>query len=142
MPTLTQEQVEKEFKARNWKSPDPALHILYQQDNTNPDSTAYFMFDEPSGGKVLGASLSEKKGILLSRQKSTCFIRIFVETPERLRDDFRSLIKIPADNSVDNSNVLADVWASYLKGKVIGFRAVRSSNGYWTITATRILTND
>ncbi|MEM7777379.1 MAG: hypothetical protein AAF732_17395 [Pseudomonadota bacterium] len=141
LPELTFERTVAEFKASGWKSPEDALHPLYAQDITKPDQKAYFVFDEPTGGKVLGAAFSERRGLLITRHKTTCLVRAFLEAPSRLRKDFRKLLKEPPSRSTSNQEILADAWLNLLKGRVFGFRAIKTKNGFWIVTAYRVLTS-
>ena len=141
LPKKSYEEVVAGFKSRGWKSAESDLDPLYAQDLSKPDLQSKFVFEEPNGEKVLGASLSEERGLFFSRNRTICMVRIFVESPLRVRNDFSKLIGSPSKETVDREGYLADAWVSYIRGKVIGFRAVRSSQGHWVVTAYRIFTD-
>jgi len=137
---LDQPETSARFAADGWTLAPDSLSDAFTQDIVDPDAEALFVRDV-GAGKVLAATMSEKRGLLGTRTRSVCFIRVFVETPDQMRADFRSRMGAAPDTATDSDEVRADSWSSLLAGQVIGLRAVKLPEGYWMVTAYRVLTN-
>lgn len=127
------------FSQAGWSASPSELEQLFAQDLVDPDETSRFVMNLDGGGSVLAAALSEKRGLLGTRNKTVCMLRLFVETPERIRADFRDQQAAQPDDVTNSAEVAADIWDSYSNGKVIGFRATLLPEGFWMVTLTRVL---
>ena len=140
-PRHEHDQVTDQFASNGWSPVDESIDYLYQQDLSDPDEKAYFVYELPEGGHVLAAALNERRGLFFNRNKTVCFVRILLEDPARLRDDFRRLFDEEPDETVTNEDVMADVWFSLIKGQIFVFRAVRASEEGWMVTAYRVFSD-
>ncbi|MBT8408044.1 MAG: hypothetical protein KJN93_00280 [Alphaproteobacteria bacterium] len=104
----------------------------------DPDDARRFAL-KTGGATILAAAMTERRGFIAKRNKTICFVRVFVETPDQMRADFRTRMGNAPDTTTDSIEVRADVWATLLGGRVVGFRAVNLPDGIWMVTISRML---
>ncbi len=135
-----QSQTAAQFEADGWTAPPAALLPAFAHELMEPDEEALFVRDAGTG-KILAATMTEKRGLLGTRTRSACFLRVFVETPDQMRADFRNRMEVEPDTITDNAKVHADLWTTLLKGRTVGFRAEKLPEGFWMVTVSRVLVN-
>lgn len=121
-----------------WQPAPPELEALFGQDILDPDDARRFVIDT-GDGTLLAAAMTERRGLLGTRNRTLCFVRLFLETPDPIRADFRARMGAAPDNTTDSDEVRADLWGTIPSGRIVGLRAVNLPEGFWMITVSRTL---
>lgn len=134
----TFEKQAKQFVSMNWTIAPSEFASILSQELVKPESSENFVRDIPGGGKYLAATtIGMARSGLSSRKSLNCFVRMWTDTFDEAREDFRTRINRPPDKVTDSNDVAADSWITLLTGEVVSFRVIKTDQGIYMVTISR-----